>query len=135
MVCKLQIHTHTNTHTYILLTSSYPHPSPNTIPIPIHYIQYITHHIHTIHLHHTPYTPYTYTPPESMDPTPCMAKTAAMRLPRLPADEDSEVTVAARGYSPPTPAPRKKRQQHTGCVFYLFICVYEYGIICMVYDA
>jgi hypothetical protein len=30
-----------------------------------------------------------------------------MRVPRRDADDDSEVTVAARGYSPPTPAPRK----------------------------
>lgn len=34
-----------------------------------------------------------------------MANTAAMSLPLLAAEEDSEVTVAARGYSPPTPAP------------------------------
>ena len=37
--------------------------------------------------------------------TPCIANTAAMSLPLLAADDDSEVTVAAKGYSPPTPAP------------------------------
>jgi len=44
-------------------------------------------------------------------PTPCIANTADMRRPLLEAEDDSDVTVAARGYSPPTPAPRKNLQQ------------------------
>lgn len=44
----------------------------------------------------------------------CIANTAAMSLPLLAADDDSDVTVAARGYSPPTPAPsRNLRNQIT----------------------
>ena len=37
--------------------------------------------------------------------TPCIANTAAMSFPLLAAEDDSDVTVAAKGYSPPTPAP------------------------------
>lgn len=48
---------------------------------------------------------------ETKDPTPCMLNTPAMRVPLRAAEEDSEVTVAAKGYSPPTPAPRKNLQQ------------------------
>jgi hypothetical protein len=33
-----------------------------------------------------------------------------MRLPRAAAELDSEVTVAASGYSPPTPMPRQNLQ-------------------------
>ena len=40
---------------------------------------------------------------ESNAPTPCMAKTAAINVPLRPAEDDSDVTVAANGYSPPTP--------------------------------
>lgn len=48
---------------------------------------------------------------DSNDPTPCMAKTAAISDPRVAAEDDSDVTVAAKGYSPPTPAPRKNRHK------------------------
>ena len=40
---------------------------------------------------------------DKRDPTPCILNTAAIRLPLCRAEVDSEVTVAASGYSPPTP--------------------------------
>mmetsp|Transcript_13417 Transcript_13417/g.12977 ORF Transcript_13417/g.12977 Transcript_13417/m.12977 type:complete len:87 (-) Transcript_13417:618-878(-) len=53
---------------------------------------------------------------EKRAPTPCIANTAAMSLPLLAAEDDSEVTVAARGYSPPTPAPNRNLQ-HAMCPY------------------
>mmetsp|Transcript_99070 Transcript_99070/g.212238 ORF Transcript_99070/g.212238 Transcript_99070/m.212238 type:complete len:258 (+) Transcript_99070:428-1201(+) len=47
---------------------------------------------------------------ESIMPKPCMEMTMAMYRPRTCASvADSAVTVAERGYSPPTPSPRSRR--------------------------
>mmetsp|Transcript_48664 Transcript_48664/g.141897 ORF Transcript_48664/g.141897 Transcript_48664/m.141897 type:complete len:205 (-) Transcript_48664:228-842(-) len=52
---------------------------------------------------------------DSNMPQPCMEKTAAMKRPREPSGAPSAAIVAASGYSPPTPTPRKNRQSASCC--------------------